>query len=134
MKTMKKFLRYFILFILLFLWVSGLMYVGTRRNVKKGEIKQTSIIAYEVQNNSPIIEVTQCKDGQLKGTITNDTKVLINVIYVKAEGYDLNNNLLETQYSEIKYFNVGEKAKFEIDFKNKDVEKIKISSVEAKIQ
>lgn len=134
MKTMKKFLRYFILFILLFLWVSGLMYVGTRRNVKKSEIKQTSIIAYEVQNNSPIIEVTQCKDGQLKGTITNDTKVLINVIYVKAEGYDLNNNLLETQYSEIKYFNVGEKAKFEIDFKNKDVEKIKISSVEAKIQ
>ena len=64
------------------------------------------------------------------GTIENDTSILINVIYVKAEFYDKNNNLLETKYSEIKYFNVGEKAKFEIEFFDRNVTDVKVTSVE----
>lgn len=126
MKTMKKFLRYFILFILLFLWVSGLIYIGTRNM----NYEEEQIIECVTQTTSPVIEIIECKKGALKGIIKNDTGILINVIYVKAEFYDKNNNLLETKYSEIKYFNVGEKAKFEIEFSNKNVTNVKVTLVE----
>ena len=49
MKTMKKFLRYFILFILLFLWVSGMTYIGTK-NMNKEE----QIIECVTQTTSPV--------------------------------------------------------------------------------
>lgn len=129
MKTMKKFWKYFLNFIVLFLLVSGLTYLGTM-NIKKEEEKAT--ITYTTQTTSPIIEITECKNGKLKGTIKNDTNILINVIYVKAEFYDKNEKLLETKFYEIKYFNVGEKAKFEIEFSNKNVTNVKITSAESK--
>ena len=129
MKTMNKFWKYFINFVLLFLLVSGLMYLGTMNTEKREE----QSIKCVTQTTSPIIEITQCKDGILQGTIKNDTDILINVIYVKAEFYDRNNNLLETKYSEIKYFNVGEKTKFEIEFSNKNVTDVKVTSVETKV-
>lgn len=130
MKTMNKFLKYFINFIVLFLLVSGLIYLGTMNRVEENK-KQT--IQCSVQSTSPGIEISECKKGKLTGTITNDTSILINVIYVKAEGFDKDNNLLETKYSEIKYFNVGEKSKFEIKFSNKNISKVIITSVEAKV-
>ena len=129
MKTMKKFWMYFINFIVLFLLVSGLMYLGTMNNEKKEE----QVIECVTQTTSPVIEITECKDGILKGKITNDTSILINVIYVKADFYDKDNNLLETKYSEIKYFNVGEKAKFEIEYSSENVTNVNVTSVETKV-
>lgn len=133
MKTMKKFWKYFINFIVLFLLVSGLMYLGTM-NMNKEEEKTINCVA---QTEKPVIEVTECtsnnKKGILKGTITNDAEVLINVIYVKAEFYDENNNLLGTKYSEIKYFNVGEKAKFEIEFEYENVSKVNVTATETNV-
>lgn len=129
MKTMKKFWKYFLNFVILFLLVSGLTYLGTM-NIKKEEEKTT--ITYTTQTTSPIIEITECQNGKLKGTIKNDTSILINTIYVKAEFYDKNEKLLETKYYEIRYFNVGEKAKFEIEFSNKNVTNVKVTSVEKK--
>ena len=127
MKTMKKFFKYFILFVLFFLWVSGLMYLGTR-NTNNDNNQQT--IECITPTTSPVIEITECKNGKLKGTIKNDTNILINVIYVKADFYDKNNNLLETKYSEIKYFNVGEKSKFEIEFSSNNATSVKVTAVE----
>ena len=129
MKTMKKFWMYFINFIVLFLLVSGLMYLGTMNNDKKEE----QVIKCFTQTTSPVIEITECKDGILKGTIKNDTNILINVVYVKAEFYDKDNNLLGTKYSEIKYFNVGEKAKFEIEYSSENVTNVNVTSVETKV-
>lgn len=129
MKTMKKFWKYFLNFIVLFLIVSGLMYLGAR-NVKNEEEK---IITCIVQTEKPIINVTEYSKGILKGTVKNDSGILINVIYVKAEFYDENNNLLGTKYSEIKYFNVGEKAKFEIEFNYKNVNKVNVTATESKV-
>lgn len=129
MKTMKKFGKYFINFIVLFLLVSALMHLGTMKKEKR----EGQVIECVTQTNSPVIEIIECKDGLIKGTITNDTTIIINEIYVKAEFYDKDNNLLETNYSEIKYFNVGEKAKFEISFTNVNITKVKITSVKTKI-
>lgn len=129
MKTMKKFWKYLINFFVLFLLVSGLTYLGTA-NAKKRDKQEIECIT---QNTSPVIEISECKDGILRGTITNDTSILMNVIYVKAEFYDKNGNLLETKYTEIKYFNVGEKAKFEMEFSNKNVTNVKITSELTKV-
>lgn len=131
MKTMKVFWKYFINFVVLFLLVSGLMYLGTLN--EKKEVKQEEIIKCAVQTTSPVIEIAECKNGVLKGTVENNTSILMNVIYVKAEFYDKNNNLLETGYSEIKYFNVGEKSKFEIDFSSEDVLSVNVTTVETKV-
>lgn len=129
MKTMKKFWKYFLNFVILVLIVSGLTYLGTK-GIKNEE--EDKVISYTTQTTSPIIEITECKNGKLKGTIKNDTSILINMIYVKAEFYDKNEKLLETKYYEIKYFNVGERAKFEIEFSNKNVTNVKVTSVESK--
>ena len=123
MKTLKKFWKYFINFIVLFLLVTGLMYLVTRTEI----INTGKDIECIVKEESPVIEITECNNKKITGTVTNDTKVLINVIYVKAEFYDDNNNLLGTKDSEIKYFNVGEKSKFEIENEYKNVSKIELS-------
>lgn len=130
MKTMNKFFKYFINFIVLFLLVSGLIYLGT---MNRGEEDNKQTIQCAVQTTSPVIEINECKNGKLTGTITNNTSILINVIYVKAEFFDRDNNLLQTKYSEIKFFNVGEKAKFEIEFSDKNIANVKVTSVEAKV-
>lgn len=129
MKTMKKFFKYFINFIVFFLIISGLMFLGNMNNKRN----QTEEIPCVAQTTSPVINITECTNkGLLIGTVKNDTNILINVIYVKAEFYDKNNQLLDTKYSEIKYFNVGEKTKFEIEFSSKNVANVKITTVESK--
>ena len=128
MKTMKKFWKYFINFIVLFLLVSGLMYLGTMNNGTKNEI-----IECVIQTESPVIEITECTNKKITGTVTNDTKVLINVVYVKASFYDENGKLLGTKSSEIKYFNVGEKAKFEIENSYKNVASVKVTCEETTV-
>ena len=131
MKTIKKFWKYFLNFVILFLLVTGLTYWNSSLNNKKEE-KISDEITYVAQEASPVIEITECTNKKVTGTATNDTKVLINVIYIKADIYDKENNLLGTEYNEIRYFNVGEKTKFEIDFDYKDVAKIEVSAVESK--
>lgn len=128
MKTMKKFWKYFINFIILFLLVSGLTYLGIGNSKNNGKS-----IECTAQTNSPVIEITECTNKKIKGTATNDTKVLINAIYIKADFYDENSNLIGTKYKEIKYFNVDEKAKFEIEFNYKNVSKINVTASETKI-
>ena len=131
MKTMKKFWKYFLNFIVLFLLVTGLSLWGTTINNKK-ENDSNQLITYEAQGSSPVIEISKCTNKKITGTITNDMGVLINVIYIKADFYDENNELLGTEYDEIKYFNVGEKSKFEINYKYNNVSKIEITGVESK--
>ena len=127
MKTMKKFWKYFLNFVVLFLLVTGFTCWGTINNNKNEKV-----IECLTQTESPVIEITECTQDYIKGTVKNDTKVLLNVVYVKAEFYNENEKLLGTKYSEIKYFNVGEKAKFEIENTYKDVATVKVTCVETK--
>ena len=131
MKTMKKFWKYFLNFIVLFLLVTGLTYWGTSIYNKKEEEKNTPI-QYIAQESSPAIEIKDCTNKKIIGTATNDMNVLINVIYIKADFYNENNELLGTEYDEIRYFNVGEKSKFEINFDYKNVAKIEVTATETK--
>lgn len=131
MKTMNKFWKYFLNFVVLFLLVTGLSYWARTIN-DKNEAKQAAQITYTAQESLPVIEIKKCTSKKITGTATNDMNVLINVIYIKADFYDENNNLLGTEYDEIKYFNVGEKAKFEIAYKYKDVARIEVTATSSK--
>ncbi len=131
MKTMKKFWKYFLNFIVLFLLVTGLSYWGTTIYTKNEEEHNTPK-TYIAQESSPVIEIKECTNKKITGTATNDMNILINVIYIKADFYDKNNKLLGTKYDEIKYFNVGEKAKFEIEFNYKNVTRVEITATESK--
>lgn len=131
MKTMKKFWKYFLNFIVLFLLVTGLTFWGTTIYNKKEEEANTPA-QYIAQESSPAIEIKECTNKKITGTATNDMNVLLNVIYIKADFYDKDEKLLGTEYDEIKYFNVGEKAKFEIKFNYKNVSKVEITGVESK--
>ena len=133
MKTMKKFWKYFLNFIVLFLIVTGVTYWGTTiNNKKRNENVANTAITYIAQESSPIIEIGKCTNKKITGTATNDMGVLLNVIYKKADFYDENNDLIGTEYDEIKYFNVGEKSKFEINYKYNNVSKVEITGVESK--
>lgn len=131
MKTMKKIWKYFLNFVFLFLIVTGLSFWGSTINDKNGT-KENKQITYTVQENSPVIEITKCTSNKITGTATNDMNVLINVVYIKADFYNENNELIGTQYDEIKYFNVGEKSKFQIDYKYKDVVRIDVTATNSK--
>ena len=125
MNTMKKFLKYFLNFIVLVLLVSGLTYIAT-------SMRDNKKIEYVAQESNPIIEITECSKKKIVGTATNDMDALIDVIYIKADFYDEDNKLIGTEYTEKKYFNVGEKSKFEIKYNFKDVSKIEVTASENK--
>lgn len=131
MKTMNKFWKYFLNFVVLFLLVTGLSYWARTIN-DKNEAKQAAQITYTAQESSPLIEITKCTSKKVIGTATNDMNVLVNAIYIKADFYDESNNLLGTEYDEIKYFNVEEKAKFEIDYKYNNVARIEVTATNSK--
>ena len=71
MKTMKKFWKYFLNFIVLFLLVTGLTYWGTSIYNKKEEEKNTPT-QYIAQESSPAIEIKDCTNKKIIGTATND--------------------------------------------------------------
>ena len=126
MKTMKKFWKYFINFLVLMILVWAGTYFGVKGLNKEG----AKPIECSIQTKSPIINVTKTTSGKITGTVTNDTSVFINEIYVKAEFYNDAGTLIGTKYDKIKYFNVGEKAKFTIQFGYTNISTVKLSTVD----
>lgn len=126
MSTMKRFLKYLILLIVAYIIVNLLIAFGTHKWYK-------DFTNYQILSNSPVVTVEESKiakaAGYLKGTVENDTGKLINKITVMVSFYDENGNGLGNKTHEIKYFNVGEKAPFEIEYSYENVEKIEISTV-----
>ena len=129
MKTMKKFWKYFINFIVLMLLVYGLTYWGMA-NYNKEEKTPIECIT---QTQSPVIQVTETTNKKIIGTVTNDTGILINVIYVKAEFYNEAGTLIGTKYDKIKYFNVGEKAKFTIEYGYTNITTVKLTTTDTMV-
>ena len=127
MKTMKKFWKYFINFVVLMLLVSGFTYFGMDSYQKRLQPIECSI-----ETQSPVIEITETTNRKLTGTVTNDTNILINNIYVKADFFNETGKLVGTEYYEIKYFNVGEKAKFEIEYTYRNITNIVVSTTDVK--
>lgn len=134
MKTMNKFFKYFILFILMFLFVSGMTYLGTLQN--KNNVRN---VDYLSEIGIPVdVNVEECqattRKGYVKGNIVNHTGELMTDKYLQFRFYNSNNYLLETKFEEIKYFNVNEQIPFDITVNCRDIHKVVISLVDESVK
>lgn len=128
MATLKKFFRYFLMFLFIFIFVT----IFTQLELKKK--KQIEEPRYSIKTTSPKIEVEECLSegtkGYIKGIIINDTNKHIKDRYLKFNFYNKDNTYLASKYQEIKYFNVDEKISFNIEFNYKNVNFIEIELVD----
>lgn len=134
MKTMRKFGKYFILFILMFLFVSGMTYLGTLQN--KNNIRN---VDYLSEIDIPVdVNIEECqattRKGHVKGNVVNHTGELMTNKYLQFSFYNSNNYLLETKFEEIKYFNVNEQIPFDITVNCRDINKVVISLVDESVK
>ena len=125
MKTIKKFWLYFILFVLLYLFVTFLTNFEMRDVYKD--------INFSIKTDNPQITVTEAKAnrsiGYIIGNITNNTNEHIKECYLKVDLYNGNNSYLGTEYKKIEYFNVTETINFEIEYKYSNVKFASLSIV-----
>ena len=130
MNTFKKLMRYFLLFILLFLFVGFFKELGFKETNKEEYMQN-----YIVKVDSPLIMVKQSRTtengGYINGYILNNTGEHIKDRYMQFDFYDSEGNFLGTESKEIKYFNVNEKINFDINYNYKDVNKIEIDFVDS---
>lgn len=127
MKRTKTLFIYLVLFIAMYLIVDILVYFATKDNYK-------DLNNYEIAFSIPKINITEYEatysKGHIEGTITNNTDSLIDSMILKFDFYNKKGTYLGTKYHEVKYFNVGEKSKFDVNFWFEKVDNVKISVVE----
>ena len=127
MATLKKFWKYFLLFIGFFILTAILTKVAMRD-------EYVNIKNYEIKVKSPKIEVIECKAknsvGYVRGEITNDTEELIPLKYLRINVFDKDEVYLGSEYKELKSFAPKETIKFDIQFKYMNVKKITLDVVD----
>lgn len=123
MAKMKKFLKYLIWLVLLYLIVNGLTYLATKDDYKE-------LTNYTISTDSPKIEVTESMvaytHGYIKGQVTNNTGEHIQKTYLQLDFYDKDGIYLGKEYKPLEYFNSNETIKFDVDYTYTNVSKIKI--------
>ena len=131
MARMKKFFVYFILFVGLYFFVSLMTNLGMRENYK-------NITHHQITVKSPKVTVSESKavysHGYIKGSISNDTGEHVKDKYLQFDFYDKDGIYVGTESKEIKYFNVDETIKFDLDYEYTNVERIRISFVDEVIK
>lgn len=122
MATLKKFWIYFLIFIIAFLLINCLTYAAMEENYED--------INYEIKTESPMVIITQCKAkhscGYIEGSVTNNTGEYIPLMYLQINLYNKDNIYLGTEYKELKYFNINETIKFNIDYTYENIDKLEI--------
>ena len=123
--------RYFIWFILLFVFVT----VGTILAIRT---MYHDIKAYEIQVTNPSITVNEAKatnvNGYIKGTIKNESEEDINGKYLLFLLYDSNNELVGEEYIEIGSLPANESKTFELQFKRDNVDRFVVTITDEKQQ
>ena len=119
MDRLKKYFRYLLLFILMYVIVTLLTNFGMRETKKE-------FICSVKENENYTIEIEESKlsnqGGQINVKVTNKTEEIQTDKYLKVELYN-NEEYIVTKYEEIKYLNIGETNRFEIKFDEKNVNK-----------
>ena len=130
METMKKFLKYFICFMLLFIFVTITSYFAVRNTYK-------AIAKCEIEEGSPKITLQEAKatstNGYLLGTINNNTLGYVSDLKVKADFYGKTGTYLGSEYLAVGNFKQNETKEFRLNFKFNKVESCKISLTEEDI-
>ena len=128
MGTIKKFWKYFLLFICAFFIIGFLSNLPMRDNYKD--------LSYEIKTTSPEIKVEESKveysHGYIKGSITNNTGKHLQLKYLRVDLYNKDGKFAGTEYKELKYFNVDETINFDINFKYENVNRVELKIVDKK--
>ena len=123
---MKKYFHCILIFIALYIIVTLLTNFGMRKVEK-------DLNYFVSENDNFEIIVEEAKANQTNGyinlNVTNKTDKLLENNYLKIDLYN-DNGYLVSKYKKIKYLNVGETNKFNINFNNPNVNKLDISVVE----
>ena len=129
MGRLKTFRTWLILFVLLYLFVDFISFVGLKMMLK-------DLNEYEILVESPKIEITEAKgtyaNGYIKGTLTNDTNSIIENKYIKLDVYSERNVNLGTEYIEIEKLDLAKTIDFEVKYNYTDVANYKIDVVDTK--
>lgn len=121
MKTMKLFRNLFIIFVLLFIFVSVM---------SEAFIKSTYTLIGEniVVSESPKIEILEARstnvNGFVKAKITNNTDKDINNQYIKLDFFSKYDNNLGTKYLKVDNLKVGESKNFELEHKYEGAQRV----------
>lgn len=130
MSTMKKFLKYLLLFIAVYIIVTLLTNLSTIDIARK-------FTNYEILSDTLKINVNECKTsrtkGTISGTVTNDTDNLISKIYLKVDGYNEKGNYLGSEYKEFVYVYPNDKYEFELSLNWNKIQKLELSIVDEKV-
>lgn len=119
--NMKTIITYIKLFLLLFIIVGLLTHFAMKE-------KYLDITNYTVNVASPKVTIDESKatysNGYIKGKILNDTGEHLKDKCLQFAFYDKDGIYLGTKTEEIKYFNVNEEVKFNIDYNYRNVGRI----------
>lgn len=135
MARMKVFLRYLIIFIIVYIVFDFFTYrylVNSYKNIK----------TYEIVAETPEVKINEAKatavNGYVKGTIKNTTGEKINSTNIKIDLYNSRGSNLETKYCKIENFPEDETREFNINFRASNISHVKISftdeNVDAEIE
>lgn len=123
-KTLKLFLQFGAIFIILYFFLDFLTFAYVKSTYKP-------INDYEIEINSPKIEITEAKatyiNGYVKGKVNNNTGEDMDNLYVKINFYSERDVDLGTRFAKIENLKKGESKEFEIKFKYQDVKSFKVN-------
>ena len=124
---MKKFFKYFLAFVALYIIVD----IGSYMSIKSTYIPKD----YEVEIENPQVTVGEFKattlNGYINGQINNNTDAVITGKALKFDYYSENDILMGTKYFRIDNFLIGETLNFESRFNYDNVDHVKISLVDS---
>lgn len=124
MARMKVFLRYLIIFILIYIIFDFFTYrylVNSYKNIK----------TYEIAQKAPEVKINEAKatavNGYVKGTIKNNTGEKIEFTNMKIDLYNSRGSNMETKYCKIENFEENQTVEFNVNFRASNISHIKVS-------
>ncbi len=120
----KVFLCYFLIFITIFIFSDVMIYLYTKSMYKPMEKYEVNVETLEVK-----VSVAEASNvnGNVIGTIKNNTQKNIIDEYLKFEFYTPRNVNIGTKYLKINELKAGEEKKYEMGFRYDNVTSVKIS-------
>ncbi len=127
MDRMKTFFKYFLAFVVVYIIVD----IGSYMSIKSTYLSKE----YTVYVDSPKVEIIEMKstvlNGYVKGTINNNTNLVITGKALKLDYYTKRGVLAGTKYVKVDNLLQGETIDFESKFNFDNVDNLKVSIVDS---
>lgn len=124
MERMKTFLKYLIVFVILYVLFDFFTYrylVNSYKNIK----------TYEIVSKSPEVKIEEAKstavNGYIKGTVKNTTGTKIDKTNIKIDLFNSRGNNLGTKYISLENFPSNEMREFNINFRATNISHFEVS-------